>query len=115
MAEFVGSRKLKPLEAEVLADAIVQATGGGEPRAIRELVNPHPLLKGESLARTLNLMNGGWLNGRLKPDTVENLYLRTLSRRPTAAERAHWKGSDSEYLKDLLWALLNSKEFGTNH
>jgi len=34
---------------------------------------------------------------------------------PTAAERAHWTGTGDDYLKDLFWALLNSKEFGTNH
>ncbi len=112
---FYATRAPKPLDAEVLADAIVQATGGGEPRAIDQPSNPHPLLKGETLARTLNLMNGPWLGGRLKPDSVENLYLRTLSRPPTAEERAHWTGTDDEYLKDLLWALLNSKEFGSNH
>ena len=38
-----------------------------------------------------------------------------LSRLPTPAERAQWSGTDEEYLKDLFWALLNSKEFGTNH
>jgi hypothetical protein len=112
---FYATRAPKPLDAEVLADAIVQATGGGESRAIDLPSNPHPLLKGETLARTLHLMNGAWLNGRLKPDSVETLYLRTLSRFPTAEERAHWAGDDPEYLKDLLWALLNSKEFGSNH
>jgi hypothetical protein len=112
---FYAARAPKPLEAEVLADAIVQATGGGEPRAIDRPANPHPLLAGETLARTLHLMNGDWLNGRLRADTVENLYLRTLSRLPTPEERAHWTGEGDEYLKDLLWALLNSKEFGTNH
>ncbi len=112
---FYASRAVKPLAAEVLADAIVQATGGGEPRAVEQVRNPHPLLSGETLARTLNLMNGDWLNLRLRPDTVENLYLKTLSRPPTPEERAHWTGRDDEYLKDLLWALLNSREFGTNH
>jgi hypothetical protein len=112
---FYASRAFKPLDAEVLADAIVQATGGGVPRAILGPQNPHPLLAGESLARTLHLMTGGWLNGRLRAEPVETLYLRTLSRAPTAAERSLWKDSEEEYLKDLLWALLNSKEFGTNH
>ena len=51
----------------------------------------------------------------LVSDSVENLYLRALSRPPTAAERAFWTGDDDAYRKDLFWALLNSKEFGTNH
>ncbi len=112
---FYGARAVKPLTAEVLADAIVQATGGGVPRAIDALENPHPLLAGQSLARTLNLMNGEWLNGRLRAEPVETLYLRTLSRSPSPEERAQWSGKDEDYLKDLHWALLNSKEFGSNH
>ena len=67
------------------------------------------------VARTLHLMNSEEVDRLLVADTVENLYLRTLSRLPTAAERAHWTGTDEAYLKDLFWALLNSKEFGTNH
>jgi hypothetical protein len=52
---------------------------------------------------------------------VEELYLRTLSRWPTARESTHWEeslakdGSKREVLEDLLWALLNSREFAFNH
>jgi hypothetical protein len=47
---------------------------------------------------------------------VEELYLTTLSRRPTAAELDRVKkyaagGSAGEALGDLLWALVNSSEF----
>jgi hypothetical protein len=72
-------------------------------------------MSGETLARTLHLMNSDEIDALLVADTVENLYLRTLSRRPTPEERAHWTGTGDEYRKDLFWALLNSKEFGTNH
>ena len=102
---FYDSRKAKPLDPRVLENAIRQSTGGG----------PAEMPAGPSLASTLHLMNGGWLNGGLRADPVEALYLGTLSRVPTAAERAHWTGRDPDYLKDLHWALLNSKEFGTNH
>ena len=52
---------------------------------------------------------------------VREAYLRTLSRRPTEAEAEAAAGhlADStdgaKGLRDLLWALLNTKEFITNH
>ena len=104
---FYSTRMWKPLDAETLARAIGQATGEPFPT--------DPVMSGETLARTLHLMNSDAINRVLKPDTVENLYLKTLSRLPAKEERAHWTGTDDEYLKDLFWALLNSKEFGTNH
>jgi len=105
---FYAARAAKPLDGRVLAGAIARATGG-------EYMADAALVSGETLARTLHLMNGRDLNGLLRADTVETLYVRVLSRRPTAEERAHFSGTDEEYLKDLFWALLNSREFGTNH
>ena len=104
---FYASRTARPFEGDVLSRAISQATRGTLPA--------DKVLQGETLARTLHLMNSADVDRLLAADTVENLYLRTLSRMPTAAERAHWTGSDDLYLQDLFWALLNSKEFGTNH
>ncbi|HZE98620.1 MAG TPA: DUF1549 domain-containing protein [Planctomycetota bacterium] len=104
---FYAERRVKPLEGDVLTRAVSTAAGAALP--------PDAVLAGETLSRTLHLMNSAEIDGLLAADTVENLYLRTLSRLPTAAERAHWTGSGDEYLKDLFWALLNSKEFGTNH
>ncbi len=52
---------------------------------------------------------------------VEEAYLRTLSRLPTAAERADCAqyladvAQPDEALQDLLWVLLNTHEFVTNH
>jgi hypothetical protein len=52
---------------------------------------------------------------------VEEMYLRTLSRYPddeerSMAERAIAKAGDPKRgYEDLLWALLNSKEFLYNH
>ena len=52
---------------------------------------------------------------------VEEMYLRTLSRFPdneerSAAEQAIAKAGDPKRgYEDLLWALLNSKEFLYNH
>lgn len=55
---------------------------------------------------------------------VEQLYLVTLSRKPTPSERkrmvAYLKrggptASQRKALTDIFWALLNSSEFSTNH
>jgi hypothetical protein len=54
-------------------------------------------------------------------DIVENLYLRTVCRKPTAGELDHWTSelkkasSFREAAEDLFWALLNSREFAFNH
>ncbi len=54
-------------------------------------------------------------------DVIESAYLRSLSRLPDADERElarkHLADSSNmaEGLRDLLWALLNTQEFLTNH
>jgi hypothetical protein len=54
-------------------------------------------------------------------ELVASAYLRALSREPTASEaadcREHIEQCESivEGLRDLLWALLNTQEFITNH
>jgi hypothetical protein len=77
----------------------------------------------------------GWLNevrselaresrGEAEADTraiVSEAFLRTVSRPPTAAESeriaSHLDQLDDpvEGLRDLLWVLLNMREFVTNH
>ena len=90
-----------------------------------------------NIAQALHLLNGDFLNkkiadpkGRIetlltvkKPlkELVEELYLVTVSRPPTEdeAKRAlDWIGkapSPKEGAQDLLWVLLNSREFLFNH
>lgn len=96
-----------------------------------------------SILQALTLMNGELVNvatdpGQSRPvqvvaglpgltdeERVEILYLTALSRKPTAAELErclrHVRGSDGspaatkKRYGDLLWALLNSAEFRTNH
>jgi hypothetical protein len=90
-----------------------------------------------NIAQALHLLNGDFLNrkiddpnGRiatlLKAKTppealVEELYLATLSRPPRADEAARAKGwltagaSPRDGAADLLWVLLNSREFLFNH
>jgi hypothetical protein len=158
---FFSRAYLKPLTAEVLADAIAQATGvrdefaGYAPgtRAV-ELIDPqvpsytldvfgrcprtthcdNPVQFGGGLSQALHLLNGPAVNAKTEAavdqllaeprsnrEVVEELYLRTLSRWPNSSEWTHWKkvlsraDSRREVLEDLLWALLNSREFAFNH
>jgi hypothetical protein len=90
-----------------------------------------------NIAQALHLMNGDALNQKIAqpegrvarlfekktplPAVIDELYLTTLSRPPSAeeTERARsWIGraaSPREGAQDLLWALLNSREFLFNH
>ncbi len=82
------------------------------------------LLNGDSV--NAKVINGGlvkkWLKaGRPREDIIEELYLRTLGRFPTAAESekiaaffTEGKAADV-VLNDLFWSLLNAKEFVFNH
>ncbi len=90
-----------------------------------------------NIAQALHLLNGDFLNrkiaspaGRVEallrakkplPEIVEELFLVTLSRPPRPEELAKAKEwvarapSLREGAGDLLWALLNSREFQFNH
>ena len=52
---------------------------------------------------------------------IRSVWLRTVSRPPQPAEydraRRHLQDAENtvEGLRDLLWALLNTQEFLTNH
>jgi hypothetical protein len=68
---------------------------------------------------------GGWLPKALAAEkedgkVIDELFLRTLSRLPSADEKAKLRaamtGAARDVLfRDLLWALLNSKDFLFNH
>ena len=90
-----------------------------------------------NIAQALHLLNGDFLNKKIANPTgrietllkakktneqiVEELYLVTLSRLPNQDEidRAQrWIAkapTPREGLQDLLWVLLNSREFMFNH
>ena len=152
------------LPAEVLLDAISQATGvpdqfAGYPIGLRATQLPEPHISsyflglfgrsdrvtacacernGEvTLPQLLHLQNGDGVQTKLRSDesrlvallketsddvrVAENIFLATLCRLPTEAERAAvakaFAAGDprEEVCRDLFWALLNSKEFAFNH
>jgi hypothetical protein len=62
------------------------------------------------------------LESKLPPDEIiEQLYIRTLCRRPTPFEQTGLKEligeniSDPQAYEDIFWSLLNSTEFVFNH
>jgi hypothetical protein len=86
-----------------------------------------------NIAQAMHLLNGAFLNAKIAektgrveklvldkvavPKAVEELYLATWSRRPTPDEQKKAEGwvnsapSVREGLQDLLWVLVNSREF----
>lgn len=82
------------------------------------------LQNGESVVMKLRAPEGRLAKllkeSRTEPQIVEELFLATLSRRPTPQEstvigKSLTEGPKDEVLRDLFWALLNSKEFCFNH
>ena len=74
--------------------------------------------------------NDGWViqlqrEGKIRPNQlpgiIEKAYLRTVSRRPDRSElvraTTHIRSAADMQtgLRDLMWALLNTKEFIVNH
>ncbi len=83
------------------------------------------LQNGDSVVRKVSAAGGRLAallkSGKTDAQVVEELFLATLSRLPTAAEvgavrAALAEGDPREVaLRDVYWALLNSKEFAFNH
>ncbi len=72
------------------------------------------------------MSQGGVIKGLLDKKTppaavIEAIYLRCLSRKPTADETAklvaiaNKAGNPQAGLEDVFWAVLNSREFLFNH
>lgn len=88
---------------------------------------------GGGLAQALHLINGPTINGKLhggvvvalenrsNREVVEELFRRALTRPPEPAELAEGEaslasgGDRTGAVQDLLWTLLNSREFVLNH
>jgi len=103
----------------------------GKPR--REGVCECERVSDPNLAQALHTLNGDLVttkiagaNGRVArllaakkshDDIVNELYLATLSRSPNAREQAAWRQQLAEspnakaFYEDLLWSLINSKQF----
>jgi hypothetical protein len=105
-------------------------------RATRETVCSCEVKLEPTLSQSLHLLNGsattakiqqggvvaGMLKAKVPPDQiVEELYVRCLSREPTARERAELarlvdaQADKQKALEDVFWALLNTREFMFNH
>jgi hypothetical protein len=89
-----------------------------------------------NLSQSLHMLNGDTIEGKIRnggliqrllkegktPDQViETIYVRCLSRKPTADETAKVKAAvaaetdPQKSLEDVFWAVLNSREFVFNH
>lgn len=153
----------RALPAEVLLDALCQATGVGEKfngwpegyRAIQVWDNRLPSYffrifgrpvrasvcecersNEPSISQALHLMNSPEIMGKIRapqgrarklaeskrspPEIIEELYLTTLARFPSAEEKtllleAFAHSDRRTAAEEVLWVLLNSKEFIYNH
>jgi uncharacterized protein DUF1549/uncharacterized protein DUF1553 len=104
----------------------------GRPR--REGVCTCEVRTDPNLGQALHLLNGKSVSDKIRsgrlvakrikakrplPEILDELYLRSLTRYPTSQERAillsRIKGDPVRGLEDVLWALLNSKEFLFQH
>lgn len=104
-------------------------------RAKRESVCSCEVKMEPNLSQALHLLMGDATNqripdggvvatalkaGRRPSEVIEDLYLRCLSRKPTARELEDLlarvpQDKPREALEDVFWSLLNSKEFVFNH
>jgi hypothetical protein len=117
-------------------DAVAGRLGPVSPRAafvaFFNIEDPDPTEYQVGIPQVLRLMNAPGMNGLAKlgatireskshKEAVEKLYLSVLSRKPTATEMskmlAHVRQQDEprKGYADILWAMLNSSEFSTNH
>lgn len=87
-----------------------------------DIVQTMHLISGDSIQKKLTAPNGIAARWAALPEEeiVDSMFLRTLSRFPTAKERETVArtlkdGEKKAVIQDTLWAILNSKEFLYNH
>ena len=85
------------------------------------------MMNGDLIRNAISLDEGSYLHSLISNDSMKpnekatHIYLSTLSRRPTSREiksvQRLFKQQNNAPVayQDLLWALLNSNEFITNH
>jgi hypothetical protein len=102
----------------------------------RDSVNASETRTEPTLAQALHLVNGDTIQGKInqspvipemvgqkkKPEEIiDELFLRSLSRKPSEVERKKMLAlvsatpADRKAYDDIFWALLNSTEFSFNH
>ena len=105
-------------------------------RAKRESVCSCEVQMEPNLSQALHLLNGDTVEQKIRSgglikamlaaketpeQIIEELYIRSFSRKPVEKELASLKAilasapSPKEFLDDLFWSLLNSREFLFNH
>jgi len=133
MDEYVGypagTRAVQLIDARTPSEAL-DVLG----RCTRDL-NCETRSRGGGISQALHLMNGSTINSKMRGGVVdqvfrdglndrqivEELFLRTLCRAPKAEERTFCEralndaAAKREAVEDLLWTLLNSREFAYNH
>jgi hypothetical protein len=86
----------------------------GIPQALR-------LMNSAQVNRTESAVTAAMKAGKEPPQVIEQIYLMSVSRLPTAEERQQMQAFVTKHeatprtYGDILWALLNSSEFVTNH
>lgn len=123
----------------VRADLNAASRGGRDDRFSSSFFVEDPAQAERSILQTLTLMNGETTAEAIDPkqsplikvlvdapflnndQKIDTLFLATLGRNPEAEELemfvAHLQQADStgEALSQMMWVLLNSAEFNTNH
>lgn len=105
-------------------------------RATRETVCACEVVTDPNLSQALHLLNGDTVQnkisqgglvksllegGKTPEQVIESLYIRCLSRKPTAEEKTklmevvQQSANPQQGLEDVFWAVMNSREFIFNH
>ena len=105
-------------------------------RARRDTVCAAEVSTDPSLSQALHMLNGATVSGKIAEggligrwlaagktpeQVIESIYVRALTRMPTADERARLLAvvqqaeSPEQGLQDVFWAVLNAREFVFNH
>ncbi len=82
------------------------------------------MINGDTISRKIG--QSKWLQsqidaGKKPPEIIENIYIACLSRKPTTEELQKLEGlvgADANVraaVDDVLWAVLNSREYLFNH